>query len=185
MTDWERLRELICVRAVRRSDAPFKLSSGKLSRLYIDLDQILYEKFGFQLVSKLAGETIEKMGKYELDAVGGPVQGATQLAAAILAHAGTKGFPLRTFGVRKESKEYGLKEQVFGALRYGDRVILCEDLVTTGTSVRKAWDAVVEFGGQVCGVLAIVDRGASKKLFPMPLVALYTMEDLELENEFA
>lgn len=184
MTDWERLRDLIRTRAVRYEDEPVELSSGKRSRLYINLDAVLWESYGFQLVSKLAGEVFEKMGKYEVDAVGGPAQGAPQLAAAILAHAGTKGFPLRTFGVRKEAKEHGLKELIFGALQSGDHVIICDDLVTTGGSVRKAWKAAEEYGAQVRGVLAIVDRGGSMNMYPTNFTALYTMQDLDLKNEF-
>jgi orotate phosphoribosyltransferase len=65
---------------------------------------------------------------------------------------------VRAFTVRKEAKAHGTGKLVEGPFEAGDRVVIIEDVITTGGSARKAIEAVRAHGGQIVGVLAVVDR---------------------------
>jgi orotate phosphoribosyltransferase len=68
------------------------------------------------------------------------------------------GMPVRAFTVRKEAKSHGTGKVIEGAFESGDRVVVVEDVITTGGSALRAVDAVRAAGGTVVGVLAVVDR---------------------------
>ena len=87
--------------------------------------------------------------------------GADPVAFGIAAVAATRGNALRSFSVRKEAKDHGVKGRIAGALQAGDNVIITEDTVTRGTSIFEAVDAVREFGANVVLVTVIVDRGGT------------------------
>ena len=157
--DRARLRELLLEHSVRWGE--FTLASGKKSDLYIDARVTLMMPEGLSLAGKLLLERIDaSFAPADLDAVGGMAVGAVPLVSACLVHAAAhpRWSGLRGFFVRKEAKGHGLGKRVEGAFRSGDRVVLLEDVVTSGGSSRLAADAVVEAGGQVRRVVAIVDR---------------------------
>ena len=84
--------------------------------------------------------------------------GADPITAAVLTVAGIREVPLRGFMVRKEPKGHGLERYIEGPVRAGDRVVILEDVVTTGGSSLLAIERAAQFGLQVDGVIAIIDR---------------------------
>jgi orotate phosphoribosyltransferase len=87
--------------------------------------------------------------------------GADPVAYGIAAVAATRAINLRSFSVRKVSKDHGVTGRIAGALQPGDKVIITEDTVTRGTSLFEAVDAVRDFGAEVVLITVIVDRGGT------------------------
>lgn len=112
---------------------------------------------GLALIGPLGLEAIRERG-WAPDAVGGLTLGADPIACAISYASATTAPLVRAFTVRKEPKTHGTGKLIEGPFRQGDRVVVIEDTITTGGSARKAVDAVRAAGGQVLGVLALVDR---------------------------
>ena len=116
-----------------------------------------------QLLIGRAGLAALRETGWPVDAVGGLTLGADPIAYAI-AHASAlaaeqgTGVMVRAFTVRKEAKQHGTGKLIEGPFESGDRVVVVEDVITTGGSALKAVDAVRTAGGIVTGVLALVDR---------------------------
>ncbi|EDP75808.1 orotate phosphoribosyltransferase [Hydrogenivirga sp. 128-5-R1-1] len=152
----ERLKELIKGRSLRVADEPvFKLSSGKLSRYYIDLKQITFDPEGAYIVGKLMYELVRE---FNPDGVGGLTLGADPIAYSVSFVSYMDGNPIKPFVVRKEPKGHGMGRQIEGLLKEGSRVAVVEDVVTTAGSSLKAVKACREAGFEVIGVFTIVDR---------------------------
>ena len=83
------------------------------------------------------------------------------VAFGIAAVAATRGRTLRSFSVRKESKDHGVTGRIAGALQLGDRVAIVEDTVTRGTSLFEAIEVVKAFGAKPVFITVIVDRGGT------------------------
>ena len=96
-----------------------------------------------------------------ITAIGGLTAGADPVAFGIAAVAATRGRHLRSFSIRKESKDHGVQGRLAGALLPGDRVVITEDTVTRGTSPLEAAAAVRALGAEPVAVLPIVDRGGT------------------------
>jgi len=104
--------------------------------------------------------------EWEFDCIGGPVLGAVPLVcgmSVILNHLGMT--PNRTFMVRKEPKEHGNDDIIEGQLQQGDKVLMIEDVVTSGKSVYEAIQAVEAAGGVVKQIAALLDRKAGGEAF--------------------
>jgi orotate phosphoribosyltransferase len=193
MVHYELLREMIRNRCVHRGKE-FTLRSGAKSSLYLDLDPVLYARQGFELVGvvglsvlyhQIKRLPVADNGEREdmINAVGGPAMAGGQVAAAIMAQC-THYADIRTFVVRDLPKEHGLRERIVGDLRPGDRVLLVDDLATTGGSLGRAKEAVEQVGGVVKAMLVLVDRGVPDSFKAANnFMALYTMKDLGLEQE--
>jgi orotate phosphoribosyltransferase len=101
--------------------------------------------------------------------------------------AGVEGLPLKGFMVRKEPKDHGTKKYVEGPVEPGQRVVIVEDVTTTGGSSLVAIDRVRDFGLVVERVVTVIDRLAgARDAFAargIPLEALVTIRDLGLEPE--
>ena len=155
-----RLAALLADRSAKRGD--FVLASGRRSSLYVDCRITTMSPDGQLLIGRAGLAALAASG-WSVDAVGGLTLGADPIAYAI-AHASalaaeTQGAPmLRAFTVRKEAKQHGTGKLIEGPFRSGDRVAVVEDVITTGGSALKAVDAVRQAGGEVVGVLALVDR---------------------------
>jgi orotate phosphoribosyltransferase len=178
----DRLRALLLEHSVRWGE--FTLASGKKSDLYIDARVTLMLPLGLSLAGQLLLEQIDaRFAPGDLDAVGGMAVGAVPLVSACLVHAAAhpRWSGLRGFFVRKEAKGHGLGKRVEGAFRTGDRVVLLEDVVTSGGSSKLAADAVREAGGVVRQVVAVVDRdegGADALAEAGGLAAIFHRGDL-------
>lgn len=149
------LERLLLERSVERGD--FVLASGQRSRYYVDCRRTTMSAEGMVLVGRLGLEAVRVAG-WEATRVGGLTMGADPVAYAIAAASFAAPPVLDAFSVRKEAKGHGTKRLVEGNFRAGDRVVVVEDVITSGGSALKAIEAVEREGGVVVGVLAVVDR---------------------------
>ena len=119
------------------------------------------------------------------DAIGGMAIGADPITAAVITVAASQGRNLKGFIVRKEVKSHGKGRMVEGPVKPGDRVMIVEDVVTTGGSSLQAIEHVERFGMQVEGVIAIIDRleGGSNAFSEQgySLQSLLTIRDLGVD----
>ncbi len=149
------LRDHVFAHSLKTGD--FTLKSGRRSNWFLDTKQTACRPDGIVLVADVALTLIPPSA----NAIGGLTMGADPVAFGIAAVAATRGNALRSFSVRKEAKDHGVKGRIAGALQAGDNVIITEDTVTRGTSIFEAVDAVREFGANVVLVTVIVDRGGT------------------------
>jgi orotate phosphoribosyltransferase len=121
----------------------------------------------------------------DIDAIGGLTMGADPVAYGVSAVVATQGRNLRSFSVRKESKDHGVTGRIAGALQPGDRVAIVEDTVTRGTSIFEAVEVVREFGAIPAFISVIVDRGGTcaemARNAGVPYVPMLTAPDLGFE----
>lgn len=144
------LAELVRATGYERRDEPFQLTSGGWSHDYVDGKYAIATGSALRLASEAA---IEAVGE-SFGAVGGPTMGADALAHAVSVISGAS-----WFSVRKEPKGHGRQAWVEGArLAEGDRVVIVEDVVSTGGSLLKAVDRVRELGVEVIAATALLDR---------------------------
>lgn len=179
-----RLIALLAARSAKRGD--FVLASGRRSTLYVDCRLTTMHPEGQLLIGR-AGLAALRASGWPVDAVGGLTLGADPIAYAI-AHASAlaaeqgHGEMVRSFTVRKEAKQHGTGKLIEGAFETGDRVVVVEDVITTGGSALKAVDAIRAAGGTVLGVLALVDRqeGGREAIEAagLPVMSLVTAEQL-------
>lgn len=179
VTPHDRLISLLAERSVRRGT--FTLASGKQSSVYVDARLTTMSPEGLATIGPLALERIRAAG-LDPDAVGGLTLGADPVAYAIAYASALAGSPLRAFTVRKEAKVHGTGKLIEGPFTPGDRVVIIEDVITTGGSALRAIDAVRAAGGIIIGVLAVVDReeGGQEALAAagVPIVALATASEV-------
>jgi orotate phosphoribosyltransferase len=159
------LRDLIRARSFRLGK--FKLSSGAESDLYFNLKPTMMHPRGAHLCARafLARVLPEKV-----DYVGGPAMGAVPVISALAAVSDAAGTPVRTFFVRGEAKQHGTRDVVEGLgpgeSLYGARVLIADDVATSGGSILKAVRASREAGATVEVALVLIDReeGAEQML---------------------
>jgi orotate phosphoribosyltransferase len=151
------LVSLIRERSYREGD--FTLASGKKSRFYIDLKTTTLHPEGAWLIGRLAVEAVERAGLL-IDGVGGLTLGADPLATAVSLAARERGLLWPAFIVRKEAKGHGTGRYIEGVenLRPGARLLVLEDVVTTGGSSLAAIARLREAGYDPRAVLTVVDR---------------------------
>lgn len=172
-----RLRDLLRERAFRFGK--FVLTSGKESNYYFDGKQVTLHPEGAYLLARLI---IDKIKDDNVQAVGGPTIGADPIVGSLAALAYLEGLNIKLFIVRKATKEHGLKKLIEGPpLTPGERVAIVEDVMTTGSSIMKAIDAVREAGGQVVKVIPLVDRleGGTEKIQALGIAVdpVFTIRD--------
>jgi orotate phosphoribosyltransferase len=159
----------------------FVLASGRSSTYYIDARRTTMAGEGLALIGALGLATLQDEG-WTPRAVGGLTMGADPIAYAIAHAARIEGRPLDAFSVRKQAKEHGAGKRIEGCFEAGDAVVICEDVLTTGRSALDAIEAVRAAGGNVLGVLAIVDReeGGRSQIATagVPVVALVAVSEL-------
>jgi orotate phosphoribosyltransferase len=133
---------------------PVTLSSGQSADYYIDLRRITLHRRAAPLVGAVL---LELTADLNYQAVGGLTLGADPVASAML-HASDGA--LDAFVVRKAGKAHGMQQQIEGPSVIGRRVLVVEDVSTTGSSPLTAVEAVRVAGAEVVAVAVIVDRGA-------------------------
>jgi orotate phosphoribosyltransferase len=175
------LLQLLREKSFRYSpEKPFRLASGRESPYYVDARPVTFSAPGLALVGEIFYERIQDL---EVQAVGGLTLGADPLAHAVALTSFLKGDPINSFTVRKQAKEHGAGRRVEGAVRPGDRVVIVEDVLTTGASTIKAIEAAREYGLQVVKVIVLVDRQeggreAVARLVPQ-FEAVFTLSQLK------
>ena len=172
------LLQLLKERALKRGD--FVLSSGKKSTYYLDGRIITLTPEGAYLVARIVLELIR--GKH-ISALGGPSLGADPIVGAVAALSYIEHTPLKTFIIRKQAKEHGMKRLIEGpAIETKDKIILVDDVLTTGKSILEAQQALLDSGLQAHEALVIVDRreGAGEQLSQagIALTSIFTIEEL-------
>ena len=147
------LIELFRERALKFGD--FTLASGKKAKYYLDGKQITLHSRGLRLVSE---GLLALMDGIDASAIGGMSIGADPIVGGMLAIAAGQGRELSGFLVRKEPKGHGTQKYIEGPVTPGQKVVIVEDVVTTGGSSIQAAERAREFGLEVVLVLAIIDR---------------------------
>lgn len=150
-----RLISLLLERSVTRGDVV--LASGRRSSYYIDARRTTMSGEGQLLIGELGLAALDQQG-WTPRAIGGLTLGADPVAYAIAHAARRAGRSLDAFTVRKEAKGHGLGRRIEGCFNAGDPVVVIEDVITTGHSALEAVAQLRQAGGQVLGVLAVVDR---------------------------
>lgn len=171
------LAELVLATGYERREEPFQLTSGGWSHDYVD------GKFAVSsgsVLKQVCEAVVTAIGE-GFDAVGGPTMGADALAHGIAVVTGSS-----WFSVRKEPKGHGRRAWIEGArLEPGDRVAIVEDVVSTGGSLLRAVDKVVELGVEVVAATALLDRSprVAERFSAAGIrwVPLLTWEDLDIE----
>jgi orotate phosphoribosyltransferase len=135
------------------------LASGRKSNFYFNLKPTMLDAEGAALLAEL---TLDALQGERIDYVGGLEMGAVPLAGAIAQLSYMRGKPIQAFFVRKKPKEHGARLAVEGLAPgeslAGKRVVIVEDVTTTGGSAVKAVDAVRESGAEIVMVFTMVDR---------------------------
>jgi orotate phosphoribosyltransferase len=152
-----RLADIIRTRSFGRGE--ITLASGRKSNFYFNLKPTMLDAEGAALLAEL---TLDALAGENIDYVGGLEMGAVPIAGAIAQLSFLKGKPIRAFFVRKKPKEHGARLTVEGlapgeSLK-GKRVVVVEDVTTTGGSAMKAVEVVRETGAEIAFVLTMVDR---------------------------
>ncbi len=179
MTDLrEQLVGVIRMRGLMRFDEPVTLASGEKSREFIDAKAALSRGEDLELA---CNALLERVSDLDFDAVGGMTMGADQFAhvVAVLARR-------EWFVVRKAPKGRGTNRLLEGAkVGAGWRVLVVDDVVTTGGAMRKACETIERVRAEVVGAVAIVDRGeAAARYFEerkIPYRSVLTYRDLGIE----
>jgi orotate phosphoribosyltransferase len=153
MNERDELKEILKKRSILKGD--FTLVSGKKSSYYINGKMTTLSARGLYLASKLL---LDRFDSIEYDAFAGPTIGADPIIGALLSLVAQRGLEKEGLLIRKEAKDHGTKSLVEGNLKKGMRVILLEDVATTGGSLLKAALAIEAAGGTIAGIYTIVDR---------------------------
>lgn len=182
--DRDALIELLRTEALQRGE--FTLASGKKASYYLDCRNLSLHPQGANLIAEGMLDVMQLAGSLP-DAVGGMAIGADPITASIVTIAGQRELPLKGFMVRKEPKGHGTGKQVEGPVKPGQRVVIVEDVITSGGSAIKAVDAAREFGLEVDCVIAIIDRLAGGEAAfrekGLELITLTTIRDFGIEPE--
>ncbi len=169
--------QLLADKAVEHRDEPFKLASGQMTNDYIDGKFAVSRGADLDIVCS----RIVTMVKADYDAVGGLTMGADALAHGIALASDSVWFT-----VRKEQKKHGRGASIEGGrLSEGDRVLLVDDIVTTGRSIEEALRSVQGVGAVVVWAVTLVDRGdTARALFEsegIPYTPIATYADLGID----
>ncbi len=152
-----RLADIIRARSFGYGE--IKLASGRTSNFYFNMKPTMLDPEGAALIAEL---TLDALGEFDIDAIGGLEMGAVPIAGAIAQLSFLRGRPIPAFFVRKQPKDHGAKLAIEGLApgetMKGKRVVVVEDVTTTGGSAMKAVEALRDAGAEIALVLTIVDR---------------------------
>jgi orotate phosphoribosyltransferase len=162
----------------------FKLSSGGTSDYYIDCRTTTLDAKGSRLTGEVFLEEIRNQG-WRPQAIGGLTMGADPIVVAVSVVSGD----LHGFLVRKAEKQHGTGQRIEGFREKGARVVIVDDVCTTGASTVQAIEAAREFGFEIVGVMCLVEReeakgrpSVEKAAAPAQLVSIFTAEDVRAEH---
>src|SRR5262245_7433629 len=179
MKELRELRDLIRQRSLRVGD--FTLSSGKKSSYYLDCRMTTLDPRGAFLIARLILQGMHDHN-IEADAIGGLTMGADPIATAVAVVSGLAGKPVSAFVVRKETKWHGMQRAIEGYDgKAGSRVIVVDDVCTTGESILKAAEKAEEVGYEVTAAFCVVDReegGTELIAKRYPFYPLFTAKEL-------
>jgi orotate phosphoribosyltransferase len=178
----EELLRLLAAKSFRLG--AFKLSSGATSDYYIDCRTTTLDARGARLTGQVFVDAIRAHG-WKAQAIGGLTMGADPIVAAVAVTSGD----LSGFLVRKVEKGHGTGQRIEGFREKGARVIIVDDVCTTGASTVQAIEAAREFGFNVLGVMCLVERdeaGGRARVQTTagsaPFVSIFCAADLRREH---
>jgi orotate phosphoribosyltransferase len=178
----QELLELLAKKSFRLGE--FKLSSGATSDYYIDCRTTTLDARGAQLTGQVFLEEIREQ-EWEADAIGGLTMGADPIVVAVAVTSGT----IHGFLVRKAEKEHGTGRRIEGFAEKGARVVIVDDVCTTGSSTVQAIDAARDFGFEVIGAMCLVERqdahgraSVEKAAAPAPFIAIFTATEVRKQH---
>lgn len=152
----QELIALLCQKSFKYSDEPiFKLVSGRTSRFYVNCKPTIMHPRGMFLVGHLMFEAIRDQ---QPEGVGGLTFGADPIAMATAFASELQGQPICAFSIRKTQKDHGIARWIEGDLAPGARVVVIDDVATTGGSTIKAIERAQAEGLQVVRAVVLVDR---------------------------
>src|SRR3954471_8714256 len=199
------LRELLLNVLARKSFrlGEFKLSSGGSSDYYIDCRTTTLDAEGALLTGKVFLNLIHNK-KWNPRAIGGLTMGADPIVVAVAmltaqeAHVGNAPLPypsqvgdafIHGFLVRKAEKSHGTGQRIEGFREKGARVVIVDDVCTTGASTIQAIEAAREFGFEVAGAICLVERedaggrsAVEKAAAPAKFISIFTANDVRAEH---
>jgi len=162
----------------------FKLSSGGTSDYYIDCRTTTLDAKGSKLTGEVFTEEIRRQG-WKPRAIGGLTMGADPIVVAVSVVSGD----LDGFLVRKAEKQHGTGQRIEGFGEKGARVVIVDDVCTTGASTVQAIEAAREFGFEVVGVMCLVEReeakgrpSVEKAAAPAPFISIFTAKDVREQH---
>jgi orotate phosphoribosyltransferase len=147
---------LLCKKSFKYTPEPtFKLVSGRLSSYYVNCKPTTLSPRGMYLVGHLMFAAIKDLNP---QGVGGLTFGADPIAMATAFASELEGMPIHAFSIRKTKKDHGIAQWVEGDLPAGARVVVIDDVATTGGSTIQAVERARENGLDVVRVVVLVDR---------------------------
>jgi orotate phosphoribosyltransferase len=162
----------------------FKLSSGGTSDYYIDCRTTTLDAKGSKLTGEVFTEEIRRQG-WKPRAIGGLTMGADPIVVAVSVVSGD----LDGFLVRKAEKQHGTGQRIEGFREKGARVVIVDDVCTTGASTVQAIEAAREFGFEVVGAMCLVEReeakgrpSVEKAAAPAPFISIFTARDVREQH---
>ena len=151
-----RLLQLVLEKAFKYSKEPiFKLVSGKVSNYYYNCKAVTLHPEGMHLIGNLIFDLIRDL---DVKGIGGLTLGADPIACAVSYTSYLKRHPVEAFVVRKISKSHGTQSWIEGNVKKGDKVVIIDDVITTGKSTIEAINRAREEGLHVVKVIAFIDR---------------------------
>lgn len=173
-----RLGRLILKKAYKEGN--FVLASGQSSDYYIEGKMVTLDPEGIFLVGNLI---LEMLDGVDFDAIGGPTIGADPIATAVAfaSHLKNPQKSVPAFIVRKKKKEHGAQKMIEGPLPRGSRVVVVEDVITTGGSLLDAIHALEEHGCWIVKVITVVDREGNlvEEVKKYDLLSIFTISELK------
>ncbi len=178
----QELLSLLATKSFRLGD--FKLSSGGRSDYYIDCRTTTLDGRGSQLTGQVFLEEIEARG-WKPEAIGGLTMGADPIVVSATVTSGK----LNGFLVRKAEKQHGTGQRIEGFRGKGAKVVIVDDVCTTGSSTIQAIEAAREFGFDVVGAMCLVEReeaqgrgSVEKAASPAPFISIFTANDVRKQH---
>lgn len=173
----QKLKELYLSKAVVKGD--FTLASGTKSKYYIDSKQVTFTPEGLWLVSMCLRDAVFSHSELSsLEAIGGMTLGADPIVFGFLFNAKIDEWNCDGFIIRKESKGYGTKKRVEGPSIKGKKVVVVEDVTTTGGTLLDAVNVACGEGAEILGAVTVVDRCfGGKELLAEHKIQLYSILD--------
>jgi orotate phosphoribosyltransferase len=150
------LIRILCEKSFKYTEEPsFKLVSGRMSQFYVNCKPTVLSPRGMFLTGHLVFEAIRDL---DVRGVGGLTFGADPVAVATAFASELNGNPIHAFSIRKTQKDHGIIKWVEGDLAPGDRVVIIDDVATTGGSTIKAIERAQSEGLEVVRAVILVDR---------------------------
>jgi len=182
----DQLLELLATNSFRLGE--FTLSSGGKSDYYIDCRTTTLHARGAELTGRVFLDLIQQQG-WQPQAVGGLTMGADPIVVATSIISSQAGAPIHGFLVRKAEKAHGMGRRLEGFQEKGARVVIVDDVCTTGGSTIQAIEAAREFGFNIAGVACLVERleaggrpAVEKAAGPVPFISVFTSNDVKVAH---